>query len=300
MCHYYTLNYYPERGMKKNFTLTAAVLMAASTYANTGFKYALRDSTAVIELNKQAFSSRLVNPGQTVNGAGKALDISRQINYVRGLAESNRVIGVGYYYLDKQSKAITHYITALNYFEQLKDLFGQGKVYNNIGNLYRYLDSRLSLDFYGRSLAIALKTTDNEQAAGIYNSMGMVYYHQKSFTKALRYYSKSNALYTSLNDSVNMLQCAQNTGNIHLALHQYDQAEPYLVRACAAAKKLYMNEAVVVITYSLAQTYIGLDKFKQAEKTIREGIKYASFTRNNKLSKDFEALKRQMEQKRRI
>jgi hypothetical protein len=52
--------------------------------------------------------------------------------------------------------------------------------------------------------------------------------------------------------------------------------------------------------FFLAQTYIGLDKYKQAERTIREGIKYASITRNNKLSKDFEDLKAQIIQKRKV
>ncbi len=298
MCHYYTLNYYPERGMKIFFTLIAATLMAASTYANTGFKYALRDSTAVIELNKQAFSSRLIDPGQTVAGAGKALEISRQINYIRGLAESNRVIGVGYYYLDKQTNAINHYVIALNYFEQIKDLYGQGKTYNNIGNLYHKLDSRLSLDFYGRSLAIALKMADNRQAAGLYNSIGTIYYNQKSFTKALSYYNKGSDLFAALGDSANMLQCIQNSGGIHLALHQYDKAEAYLSKASAFAKKLELNDMAASSDFYLAQTYIGLDKYQQAEKTIREGIKYASIIRNNKLSKDFGVLKAQLEQKR--
>jgi len=283
--------------MKRTFTVILLVLTAAAAQANNGFKYALRDSTAVIELNKQAFSTRLVNPEQTVTGAGKALEISKQINYTRGLAESHRVIGIGYYYLDNSTNAITHYITALNYFEQLKDLLGQSKVYNNIGILYRTLDSRLSLDFYGRSLAIAAKLADNRQMAGIYSSMGTLYYNQKSFTKALNCYNKGSVLFAALKDSANMQQCVENSGIIHLALHQYDKAEPYLVKASMLAKKLGQNNLIASSNISLAQTYIGQNKYKQAEKIIREGIKYASISRNNKLSKDLEGLKAQVERK---
>ena len=284
--------------MKRVFTVLLLVFICAAAQAGNGFKYELRDSAAVIELNKQAFSSRLVNPGQTVSGAGKALEIAKQINYVRGLAESNRVIGVGYYYLDKTVNAINHYVSALNYFERAKDLSGQARVFNNIANLYRHLDSRLSLDFYSRSLSIAAKLEDSRQMAGIYNSMGAIYYDQKSFTKALNYYNKGSMLFAALKDSANMAQCIQNSGNIHLALHQYNKAEAYLTKAGAFAKKLRLNEMTVLNNFYLAQTYIGQNKLRQAEKTIREGIKYASFTRNNKLNQDFEGLKAQIEQKR--
>jgi len=156
----------------------------------------------------------------------------------------------------------------------------------------------LSLDFYNRSLAIALKTADNQQAAGIYNSMGTIYYSQKSFTKALNYYNKGGVLFATLKDSANMVQCVQNCGSIHLALHQYDRAEGYLVKASAFAKKLDLNEMTASSDFFLAQAYIGQNKFKQAEKAIREGMKYASIIRNGKLSKDLEDLKTQAEQRR--
>lgn len=285
--------------MKNSLTVILFVFITGTALARTGLKYELRDSTAVIELNKQAFSIRLVKPAQTVTNANKALEIARQINYIKGLGESHRVIGIGYYYLDKQTNAINHYLTALTYFEQVKDLYGQGKVYNNIGNLYRLNDCGLSLNYFGRSLAIAIKLADNQLAANSYNSMGSVYYRQNSFTKALNCFNKSSELFAALNDSANIVQCAQSSGNIYLALHLYDKAEDCLLKASSGAKKNGLNDLVMTADFGLAQAYIAQNKFKKAEKAICEGMKYAAAVHNDKLSNDFGALKLQMKSKRR-
>jgi len=285
--------------MKSTLTIILVILITAAVQARTTLKYELRDSTAVIELNKQAFSIRLVKPEQTVANANKALEIARQIRYIKGLGESHRVIGIGYYYLDRQANAIDHYLAALTYFEQVKDLYGQGKVYSNIGNLYRLNDYGLSLGYFNKALTIAVKLADNQLAAGLYNNMGSVYYRQNSFTRALNCFNKSSELFATLNDSVNIVQCAQNSGNIYLALHLYDKAENYLVKASTGAKKTGLNDMVIVTDLALAQTYIARNKFKQAEKTIREGMKYAAAAHNDKLLSDFEDMKAQLASKRR-
>jgi tetratricopeptide (TPR) repeat protein len=284
--------------MKNTFIVVLFVLITGAAYAGNGFKYVLRDSTAVIELNKQAFSFRLLKPGQTVTEAGKALEIAKQINYIKGLGESHRVIGIGYYYLDRQTNAIKHYLTALTYFEQVKDLYSEGKVYNNMGNVYRLNDYGLSLSYFNRSLAIALKLANNQLAANLYNNLGSVYYRQNSFTKALNSFNKSSEMFTTLKDSANVVQCAQNSGNIYLALHLYYKAEGYFVRANAGAKKIGLNDITIITDLALAQTYIAENKFKRAEKTIREGMKYAAAAHNDKLSKDFEDMRAQLSQKR--
>ena len=75
------------------------------------------DSTEVIKLNQQAYNDRLTDPSGTVKEANKALNLANKLNFKAGIAEANRVLGVGYFYLNQPEKAISNYLTALKYFE---------------------------------------------------------------------------------------------------------------------------------------------------------------------------------------
>ena len=283
--------------MKKYLIFIFCTLLTCFVYADDT-KATGKDTSSVISLNAQGFKMRLTSPEQTIADGTKALDIATKIGYKRGMAESHRVIGVGYYYLDESVKAIHNYLTALNYFLELKDLAGEGRVYNNIGNLYRNTDYDLSLENFSKTLAIAKKLNDKPLTAGIYNNIGTVYYHKNSFYQALNYYNKSYDLFTELKDSVNIVQLMENKGVIYFNLHQYDKAESLLLTANKEARQLDLNETVASIDLTLAELYTTQNRFVDAEKTIEEGVVFAGMIKSEKMKYDFEYTSYQMELKR--
>ncbi|MEO6632609.1 MAG: tetratricopeptide repeat protein [Mucilaginibacter sp.] len=258
-----------------------------------------KDSSSVNELNRQGFNMRMTSPEQTLADANKALKMARDIKYTRGIAESYRVMGIGYYYLDDPVKAIHSYLTAKDYFIQLKDMAGEASVYNNIGNLYRYTDYDLSLEFFNKTLDIAKKLNNKPLIAGSYNNMGTVYYHKASFYQALNYYNKSTALFTELKDSVNLVQLMENIGVIYFNLHQYDTAERLLLKANKEARQLDLNETVAGIDLTLAELYTTQNRFVDAQKIIEEGVLFAGIIKSDKIKYDFEYTSYQLELKRR-
>jgi len=284
--------------MKKYLIFIFLTLLACFAYADDT-KAMATDTSGVIELNTQGFKMRLTSPEQTIADGTKALDIATKMGYKRGMAESHRVIGVGYYYIDESVKAIHNYLIALNYFTELKDLAGEGRVYNNIGNLYRYTDYDLSLEFFNKTLVILKKLNDKPITAGVYNNIGTVYYHKNSFYQALNYYNRSSELFTELKDSVNIVQLMENKGVIYFNLHQYDKAEALLLNANKEARQLDLNEAVASIDLTLAELYTAQNRFVDAEKIIEEGVIFAGMIKSDKMKYDFEYTSYQMELKRR-
>jgi tetratricopeptide (TPR) repeat protein len=283
----------------KNFLIFIfCILFAFSAHASATADYASQDTSEVIKLNKQGFSMRLTNPDQTVDNASKALALAQKIDYKQGIGESYRVMGIGHYYLNESVKAIDDYLTALNCFSQLHDLRSEGRVYNNIGNLYRDNDPDLALDFFGKSLVIATKLSDNKLIAPIYLNMGIVYLRKKSFYQALSYYNKSNDLYAALKDTVNLVQCMQDKGLIYFNLNQFDTAESFLLKANKEAKQLDLNITVASIDLTIAEVYIAQNRFKDAEKTIQEGLTFAGITKDEKLQSDFKYTSYHLELKR--
>ena len=110
------------------------------------------DTTEVKRLNEQAYQNRLTDPAQSITSAKKALDLSQKINFIDGEAESHRVIGIGYYYLNQRDSSLNNYLKALSLFSNSGNLLGEAKVSNNIGNLWLEIDYDKSLFFFKKTL----------------------------------------------------------------------------------------------------------------------------------------------------
>jgi tetratricopeptide (TPR) repeat protein len=256
------------------------------------------DTTGVISLDKQGLDMRMKAPEQTVADANRALDIAQKIDYKKGIAESWRVMGVGYYYLNEPKKAIDAYLTALDEFQQIQDLRGEGSVYNNIGNLYRDNDYDSALDFFQKALVIAQKLSAKDLIARIYLNIGTVNLSKKSYYQALNYYEKSAQFFGELKDSVNLVLCLQNKGVIYYYIDQFDKAEELLLEARMEARSLDLNEPIASIDLVLAEVYIKESKFKNAEAAVKDGITFSGIIKDEKLANDLKYISYQLELKR--
>jgi len=284
--------------MTKYFIFIFFILLSFSATASGFQDKAGQDTSEVIKLTIQGLDMRLTDPEQTVEKASKALSLAQKIDYKEGIAESYRVMGIGHYYLDHTVKAIDNYLLALNYFQQIKDLQGEGKVLNNIGNLYRDNDYDKALDFFQKALVIGQKLSDNHLIASLYLNIGTVYYHKKSFYQALNYYNKSNVMFAALKDSINLVQAMQNKGVMYFKLNQFDKAEGLLIEAIARAKQLDLNGSVASTDLTIAELYIAQNKFNKAEETIREGVTFSKIVKSEKMQADYELTSYQLEFKR--
>ena len=256
------------------------------------------DTSEVIKLDKLGYLMRLTDPAETFKDARKALDLAKQINYIAGIGESYRVMGIGNYYLDQSKEAIDNYLAALGYFEQINDLKSEAKVYNNIGNLYSNNDNDEALDFFQKSLNIAQKLNDRHLVAVLNMNLGNVYYHKKAFYRALNFYSQSNSMFTGLKDSVFLTQCMQNTGVAYFNLKLYDKAKDLLLEANKRAKQLDLNESIASIDITLAELYIAQKDFNQAKKTIEEGLNFSTIVKGEKMQADFKYISYELEFRR--
>jgi tetratricopeptide (TPR) repeat protein len=256
------------------------------------------DTTDVIALNKKAYNNRLTNPAELINQANRALALATKINYVNGMAEANRVLGIGYYYQNKQVEALKYYLAAQNFFQDTKNLDGQAKVINNIGNLYRESDYDEAIKNYESALAIAQKVNDEDLIATIYLNFGSIYYRKKNLNKALEYYDMSNVLFTKLNNQVNLIQCLQNKGVIYYNQNKLDTALVLLLKANEQAKAKDLNTAVASINLTLTSIFIAKNQFDKANYYLEEGLRFAQLVGSQKLEYDYQLTRYQLELKR--
>jgi tetratricopeptide (TPR) repeat protein len=129
-------------------------------------------------------------------------------------------------------------------------------------------------------------------------NIGTIYYHKKSFNQALNFYDKSTAMFTALKDSVLLVQCMQNVAVVYFWLKQYNKAGALLFEANKKAKQLDLNETIASIDLTLADLEIALGRYDEAEKTIVEGINFATIVKSAKMEGDFKYTSYELELKR--
>jgi tetratricopeptide (TPR) repeat protein len=283
--------------MKINFFFLCSLLcfLLNASFNASG---AALDTADVIALNKKAYNNRLTNPAELINQANRALDLAKKLDYPNGMAEANRVLGIGYYYQNNQLEALKYYLIANKFYGDTKNEDGQAKVTNNIGNLYRESDYDEAIKNYELALTIAKKVNDEDLIATIYLNFGSIYYRKKNLNKALEYYDMSNVIFTKLNNQVNLIQCLQNKGVIYYNQNKLDTAQVLLLKANAQAKEKDLNTAVASINLTLTSIFIAKNQFDKAEHYLEEGINYAGLVNSDKLKYDYKLTRFQLESKR--
>jgi tetratricopeptide (TPR) repeat protein len=286
--------------MKFYFIAIFLMLFSVAAFAidDTSVDGSKQDSTTVKQLNKQAYDARLTNAEETINLAGKALDIAMKIGYTRGAAEAYRVQGVGQYYLNSPEDAIKSYLQAEANFEKCGDKIGEARVDNNIGNLYRDNDYNESIKYFSKAEDIGKILHSQSLVAAAYLNFGNIYSREKEYNKALNYYTQSQDIFTKLKDSTNLILCEQNFGVAYYRLNKFDVAEKLLTDATAKAKEKDLNETVASIDLTLAELYINQSRFDDAIRVVGEARVYATIIKDEKILHDLLLTSYELELKR--
>ena len=284
--------------MKKFYSAIFFIFFVTRIYANGIDGVISQDTNDVIQLTQQAYKARLTNPEQTISTGNRALELAMKLNYTFGIAEAYRVKGIGQYYMNDPEAAISSYIQALGFFEKIDNKRGEGKVYNNIGVLYRDNNNDASLEYFNKALDIGRQISNKALIATAYLNIGGLYFRQQSYNQALKYYGQSQDIFSVLKDSVNLIQCAQNRGVAYYYLNQLDMAEQLLSDANKKAKAMDLNESVASINLTLALVYIAKSKYDDAGRIISEGLAYSRIIKDDKLEHDFMLTSYQLESKR--
>lgn len=257
-----------------------------------------KDSSIVDSLNSVGYNYRLTDPETTLVYARRALTLSKEIKYTNGLAEAYRISGIAFSYLGKRDKAISCYLIALSSFKASKNLVGEAKIYNNIGNLYREIDYDKALEYYKKALSLAKILKDNELIAGHYLNIGIVYFSKADFKKSLEFTLKSHSIYKKLNHEVGIILALQTLGVVYNKTNQSDKAEKYLLEAFHRAKSSNLNSVMGSISLTLVSIYANKKDYEKADFYLTEGKKYAFIAKDPKIQSDLLKKSYQLERSR--
>ena len=198
-----------------------------------------------------------------------ALEEWKKMNNLKMMGGNLSNLGNVYWYLGKFDKAIDYYIKSMKIREKIADTIGIATAISNIGIVHQIQKNFKkaneyyfkSVDYYQSLLKSAKKNKRKDVSnikSGLSNSLnniGAIYLEYKNLDSASLFIEKSLKLREELSDSINMVSCMLNLGDIYLQKKQYAKSEKYL----NDAKKISLNSGntrIVISSYdALSQLY---------------------------------------------
>lgn len=148
--------------------------------------------------------------------------------------------------------------------------------YNNLGIAYFYqYNYKKALEYYNLSLEEDRKRKDPEGVAGTLINIGVVYTYIDSFPQALSMYSEAREVYESLNDSSGIASVLNNVGKLEFAEKEYAKAIRTYERSLTYSRNLSNPEIKFTTHYSLANCYFESGKIDLAILHTKKAIELA-------------------------
>lgn len=240
-----------------------------------------RDSAFIDQLNVLAFDNLRSKPDAARQLGSYSQVEAQRINYTRGYARALSIIGSSYWYQGVYEVAQNYYLAAARQYQALNDSLGLGKMYNNIGEVYKKLEQfdksleyqllslklkrsdpasqRLTLynigeiylglnqldkanDYLNRALDLAKLADDKRVIAYCYWSYGNIRAKQKKYTDAIGFYQLSENIWLSLGEKRSLVQTYQDFAAAYRKLRNFEMAEAYLKKAQTFAGEIHAQD----------------------------------------------------------
>jgi tetratricopeptide (TPR) repeat protein len=278
----------------KYFFLTfLAILGAAPLFAQdktldsllTRLRTANADTAKVDLLNTICAAYMRSEPLKGFEYASEAARLSGQLNYIRGLSESQYHLGLIAHNQGNYPKALEHHLRASVYAEKTGDPALQAEVLGGIAQVYyNQRDLEQAVAYNMKALEKAKKTGKQGLVANVLNNIANIYSDQENYREALKYHFF--ALEMRMGNKQGMAVSYNNISRIFVNQLRYDSALYYLTMANRLAIEAG-HKNLTARTYSnLGAVYLALKQYNKAVEFASKALEASQKTSHKNLLKD--------------
>lgn len=235
--------------------------------------YTGRDTNRVIILNKISFKYYSVDRSEALSYAEQSYELSKELKYDQGVAESLYKIAGALMFLSDFELAKHQYRECIRLFTKLEDQKGVSKSRAALGNLFVYTgfpDSALLN--YEETLEYFI-TTDNKEGMGqIYNGIASMYSRKGRLKEALEYFIKSSRAFEALQLQEGILQAYINIGITYYDLGSFEMSLDYFERSLELSRRLGSNSKTSNALSGLGKCYVVKKEFEVALVFFNESL----------------------------
>jgi len=228
--------------------------------------------------NKLSVEMLKVSSDSALFYAEKALQLSKILNYQKGVANSYLSMGRVSIVEGNFDKSVKYLMNSLKIFENENDSIGISKSYLKLGYTYYNINEFEKAQKYNMLSLKFLKSNDYANLQNTYNNIGLIYSSMDMPDSALYYYQRSITSSNNKNGRKNVLYELGNIANLYLNQGNYKKALKTYFEVKSMSEEHSDKNALSISYCNLSEVYFLM---AEKEKAINKRRNY------NKLSVSF-------------
>lgn len=224
------------------------------------------DTNKIKTLNE--LSWKLLNSGNfdsILSYGAIAQELSKKLDYKRGLARSLTNTGIMFKEQGDFGKALDYYFQALRIQEQIQYKKGMSSSYNNIGLIYsNQKDYQNAIKNYSKSLTLKREIGDTRGLAVSYSNLTLIYIKLNNYQEAFKNVDMALSIFQKLKDQQGIATCYNNIGDIYKAQLNCEKALEYNLKALEIYKTSNYKTGLAGAYGDIGSIYLLCGKYKTA------------------------------------
>jgi serine phosphatase RsbU (regulator of sigma subunit) len=255
----------------KNYIFIAVCFFVFNCYSQVTIKYLKKYNNQISDLIDNA----------DYDIASKKIDslyrMSRQINFMEGVAESYNLRGAINRDQSNLRDALDNFMEALKLFDSLKLPVKSAGMQNNIGLIYAEIkEYRTALSYYFKAEKINFAKNEKSILAINYNNIATCYQKLDQFTSAKIYLNKSLALRQEVNDTIGMAMAYHNIGINNQLTGYNDSAIYFFNKSLSYLEGMGENIGHAYNYLELGNSLLQQGKLAEAEKYLLSSLRISN------------------------
>ncbi len=206
--------------------------------------------------------------------AEKSLLLGKKSEYLKGVANVYKTIGIIYFFKGELDSAFTSFDRSLKTFEKLGDKKGVAASYVNIGILKKNIgEIKEAGESYQKALEIYQEIGDNEGVAKTYLNLGNLFKLQGDMKTALDYYFKSLKFYEDIGNNHSVAQLYQNIGIVYGELDDSEKSLENFENALKIFKELNDIKGIAEVNNNIGNNYLDNKEYELAIMYFEKSLK---------------------------
>ncbi len=224
-----------------------------------------QDSNRVIIYNKIALANYGISVDEGVKYADLAMELSRKLNYKRGLATAFNNIGIIYNYRYVYDSGMMALDKARAIATEIDDKILLAKIFTNKGlNAMHSGNNDEALRCYQEAIRNSELMNDKKGLAGQYNNMGLLYENLGRLSEALKYHLLSLKMNEELGLQQGIANSYNNIGSIYMYMANYTEALKNHNASLKISEALGNKKITASATTNVGLDYYNLGNYDEA------------------------------------
>lgn len=226
-------------------------------------------------------------PQEAMMLAQKALKLSVEKKDIKGIIESQNLIGSLHLFLGEDEQALQLYYKSLELSEQQNDDYLISTTYNHIAIVYQsQKKSELAIENFKKSLQYAEKSGKDNQILNNLYKLGVIYETLDSLQEAYKYYKRSYLIEEDNKNTEGMFYSLLGIGSVSAKRKDYYQAYVIYSKAKEIADKLEVMAYRMLVYRHMGELFLREKKYMQAREMFLNALHVADSLEYNKEKRD--------------